>query len=44
MKNYNVNYIKKDTLNLTGKGKSPLWNNAEILTDFISAWDCMSSN
>ena len=39
MKSYNVNCIKKDTLILTGKGDSPFWDNATILTDFVSAWD-----
>ena len=39
MKNYNVNYIEKDTLILAGKGKSPLWDKAEILCDFVSAWN-----
>jgi hypothetical protein len=39
MKNYNVNCIKKDALILNGKGDNPLWNKAEVLTDFVSAWD-----
>ena len=39
MKNYNVNCIEKNSLVLTGKGDSLLWNKADILTDFISPWD-----
>jgi hypothetical protein len=39
MKNYNVNCIERDTLILTGKGDDPLWNKAELLTDFVSPWD-----
>ncbi|MBG6062314.1 hypothetical protein IWX83_002112 [Flavobacterium sp. CG_9.1] len=39
MKSYNVNYIKKGTFTLNGKGNNPLWDSAEILTDFVSAWD-----
>lgn len=39
MKNYNVNCIEKDKLILTGKGDNLLWGKAEVLTDFISAWD-----
>lgn len=39
MKNYNVNCIEKNSLILTGKGDSLLWNKADILTDFISPWD-----
>jgi len=39
MKNYNVKCIEKDALILTGKGDNPLWNSADILIDFVSAWD-----
>ena len=39
MKNYDVNPIEDDKLILNGKGDNELWNNAEILTDFVSAWD-----
>lgn len=39
MKNYNVNYIKIDTLLINGKGDDLQWNNAEVLSDFLSAWD-----
>lgn len=39
MKKYNVNCIKKDTLKITGNGNHSLWENAEVLTDFISPWD-----
>jgi len=39
MKNYNVNCIKKDTLTQNGKGDNPLWNRAEVLTDFVTPWD-----
>lgn len=39
MKNYNVNCIERDTLMLTGKGDDPLWQKAELLTDFVSPWD-----
>ncbi len=39
MKNYNVNCIEKNTLILTEKGDSSLWSKAEVLTDFVSAWD-----
>lgn len=39
MKNYTVNFIKKKTLTITGKGDDYLWKNAGVLTDFVSAWD-----
>lgn len=39
MKNYNVNCIERDTLILNGKGDDPLWQKAELLTDFVSPWD-----
>jgi len=38
MKNYNVNRIEKNILQINGLGDNPFWNNAEILTDFISPW------
>lgn len=44
MKNYNVNCIERDTLILTGKGDDPLWNKAELLTDFVSPWDIKEPN
>jgi len=39
MKKYNVNYIENNKLDLTGKGEDALWQKAEILNDFVSAWD-----
>jgi len=39
MKTYNVNFNKNAQLKITGKADDPLWENAEVLTDFISAWD-----
>lgn len=39
MKNYNVNCIEMESLILTGKGDDPLWQKAELLTDFVSPWD-----
>tara|TARA_R110002072_G_scaffold68937_2_gene167449 strand:- start:81 stop:722 length:642 start_codon:yes stop_codon:yes gene_type:complete len=39
MKKYNVKSIEIDTLILNGKGDNIIWNKAEILTDFVSAWD-----
>lgn len=39
MKTYNVNLNKNGQLKITGKGDDPLWKKAEVLTDFISAWD-----
>lgn len=44
MKNYNVNCIERDTLMLTGKGDDPIWNKAELLTDFVSPWDIKEPN
>ena len=38
MKNYKVNKIQEKII-VTGKSESKLWDNAEILTDFVSAWD-----
>ncbi|APU11164.1 sugar-binding protein [Cellulophaga lytica] len=39
MKNYNVKCIEEGKLNINGKGDDELWSKAEILSDFISAWD-----
>jgi len=38
MKNYNVNRIEKNILQINGLGDNPFWSKAEILTDFISPW------
>lgn len=39
MKKYNVNYIENNKLDLICKGEDSLWEKAEILNDFVSAWD-----
>ena len=39
MKNYNVNRIEKNILQINGLGDNPFWNQAEVLTDFTSPWD-----
>jgi len=39
MKNYNVNRIEKNILQINGLGDNPFWEKAEILTDFVSPWD-----
>lgn len=39
MKIYNVNHIENNKLIISGKGEHPLWDKAEILTDFVSPWD-----
>ncbi|MDR7212270.1 sugar-binding protein [Flavobacterium piscis] len=39
MKNYNVNRIEENILQINGLGDNPLWREAEILTDFISPWN-----
>lgn len=39
MKNYNVNFVDKNTLQINGLGDDPLWDKANVLTDFISPWD-----
>ncbi|SEA92539.1 Carbohydrate family 9 binding domain-like [Flavobacterium gillisiae] len=36
---YKVNLIKSDELTITGKGESSLWEQSEVLNDFISPWD-----
>ena len=41
MKNYNVNLIKENTLKINGLGNNPLWDTADILTDFVSPWDAV---
>jgi hypothetical protein len=38
MKKYTVNQIEKSSLQINGLGDHPLWNKAEIITDFISPW------
>lgn len=39
MKKYTVNRIENKSLVLTGKGEHSQWNKAEVLTDFVSAWE-----
>jgi hypothetical protein len=39
MKNYEVHFIEKSQLEITGKGDNTLWNQATILSDFTSPWD-----
>lgn len=36
---YKVKFIKNKTLVISGKGDSPLWDNAEILDQFVSPWN-----
>ncbi len=38
MKKYNVRCIENNTLVLNGKGNNILWDKADVLTDFVSAW------
>lgn len=38
IKEYQVNLIQKNQLNISGKGDDQLWDNAMILTDFCSPW------
>lgn len=38
LKEYQVNLIEKNQLNISGKGDDQLWDNAMILTDFCSPW------
>lgn len=38
MKKYNVRCIENNTLVLNGKGNNTLWDKADVLTDFVSAW------
>ncbi|MBW1656416.1 carbohydrate-binding family 9-like protein [Flavobacterium quisquiliarum] len=42
MKNYNVNQIEKNILQIDGFGNNPIWNNAAVLTDFVSPWDSIT--
>lgn len=39
MKNYIVNRIEKNILQINGLGDNPFWNKAAILTDFVSPWN-----
>ena len=39
MKKYNVNQIENKTLVVSGKAEDTQWNKAEVLTDFVSAWN-----
>lgn len=39
IKEYEVKLIKKNQLVISGKGDSPLWNSAIVLTDFCSPWN-----
>ncbi len=39
MKSYTVHYVEKGNFSLTGEDHNPFWDNAEVLTDFVSAWD-----
>jgi hypothetical protein len=36
---YQVNLIKESELQITGKGKNVNWENAAVLTQFLSPWD-----
>lgn len=39
MKNYTVNRIEENILQINGLADNPLWQQAEVLTDFSSPWD-----
>ncbi|MEO6173940.1 MAG: carbohydrate-binding family 9-like protein [Flavobacterium circumlabens] len=39
MKNYTVNRIEENILQINGLADNPLWQQAELLTDFSSPWD-----
>lgn len=39
IKNYPVNRIEKNILQINGFGNHPIWQKAAILTDFVSHWD-----
>lgn len=39
IKTYTVNHIKSYKVVVTGKGSDEAWEKAEILSDFVSAWD-----
>jgi hypothetical protein len=36
---YKVNRIGENAIKITGKGDSPLWENADVLDQFISPWN-----
>jgi len=38
-KSYSVKFIKDEVLEITGKGNHSLWENANLLIDFISPWE-----
>ncbi|SFC84646.1 sugar-binding protein [Flavobacterium phragmitis] len=42
MKNYNVNQIEKNILQIDGLGNNPIWDNAAVLTDFVSPWESIT--
>ncbi|QSB28753.1 carbohydrate-binding family 9-like protein [Flavobacterium sp. CLA17] len=44
MKNYAVNRIEKNILQINGLGDNPFWDKAEILTDFTSPWNELSTD
>ncbi|TCN59119.1 endoxylanase [Flavobacterium circumlabens] len=44
MKNYAVNRIEKNILQINGLGDNPFWDKAEILTDFTSPWNELSAD
>lgn len=39
MKSYNVNCIKEGSLFINGRGDHAVWSKANLLSDFVSAWD-----
>lgn len=39
MKTYNVNFIQKKDIIISGKGTHPIWKKANSITDFSSPWD-----
>lgn len=39
VKNYNVNFIEKETLLINGSGNSLAWDKADVLSDFVSPWN-----
>lgn len=39
MKSYTVKHIETGNIQVNGKGNSPFWNEANVLTDFCSPWD-----
>ena len=38
-KTYHVKKIQETELSISGKGDSPLWNQADVLTDFTYPWE-----